>query len=147
MHHIFCWIITRCVLFSFACLSTGVLVDSPLRLHSRLRDSHKSKRVYHFHPIRRHVYEQVRTGQKLLTGVQSERGQRVEGGNAESGPHVDAVVTADQSPPNSQSRSKGAGLLSREPYRGWGVLGHIRHLRREAPKLTRKQNRGTGWFS
>ncbi|KAL1247180.1 hypothetical protein QQF64_022556 [Cirrhinus molitorella] len=92
--------------------------NSRLRLRSHLRDPHKSRHVCHFHPIRRHIYEQVRTGQKLLAGVQSERGQRVEGGNAESGPHVDAVITADQSTANSRSRSKGAGLRSREPYRG-----------------------------
>lgn len=121
--------------------------SSRLRLHSHLRDPHKSKCVYHFHPIRRHFYEQVRTGQKLHTGVQLERGQRVAGGNAESGPHVDVVITADQSPPNLQSRSKGAGLLLREPYRGWGGLDRIRHLSRGVPKLTRKQNRGVGWFS
>lgn len=110
-HHQVCFTLA----FFFVCLQV-LWRNSHLRLHSHLRDPHKSKPVYHFRPIRRHIYGQVRAVQKLLAGVQSETGQRVAGGKAESGPHVDAVITADQSPPNSQLRSKEAELLSREPY-------------------------------
>ncbi len=145
MHHMLCWIITRCVLLSLACLSTGVALEftSPSSLSftrpTEIQACFQSSQETRLWTGKNRVETPHRcTVRKRPKGRGRKYRIRTTCRYRHHGGSKPAKLTVE---------IKRSGLRSREPYRGWGGLDCIRHLSREAPKLTRKQNRGMGWFS